>query len=88
MVTVNTETEAQEIRRKNATRIHEADTAKCIRRRRIEDIKMAREMGLDIDDIITRRCPHCGRAITRSKTAKYCRDKCRKAAYDKRRTDR
>ena len=77
MVIVNTETEAEEIRRKNATRIHEADTAKCIRRRRIEDIKMAREMGLDIVDI-----------ITRSKTAKYCRDKCRKAAYDKRRTDR
>lgn len=88
MVTINTETEAKEIRRKNAARVHEADAAKCARRRRIEDFKMARELGVSIEDLVTRRCPHCGHVNTRSKAAKFCSDKCRKADYDRRRTDR
>lgn len=88
MVTINTETQAQEIRRKNADRVKEEDRAKCQRRRRIEDIRLARELGVDIEELVGRYCPHCNGQITRSKTAKYCSDRCRKAAYDRRRTDR
>lgn len=88
MVTINTETEAADIRRKNEARVKEEDRAKCQRRRRIEDFKLAREMGISIEDLITRRCPNCGYPNTRSKAAKYCSDKCRKQAYDKKRKDR
>jgi hypothetical protein len=88
MLTINPETQAHEIRRYNDDRVKEEDRAKCQRRRRIEDFKLAREMGISIEDLIPRRCPNCGHPNTRKKTAKYCSDKCRKAAYDKRRTDR
>lgn len=88
MATSNTETQAQEIRRKNEARVKEEDRAKCQRRRRIEDYQLARELGVDIEELLGRPCPKCGRQITRSKAAKYCSDKCRKAAYDRRRTDR
>jgi hypothetical protein len=85
---IHTETEAKVIAQRNANRQTKDDRTRLKCRRRIEDIKLAKELGIDLEDIVVRKCPHCGKPNKRSKTAKYCSDKCRKAAYDKIRTDR
>lgn len=77
-----------EIFKANNERISVKAAASREARRRIEDFKLAREMGISIEDLITRRRPNCGYPNTRSKAAKYCSDKCRKQAYDKKRKDR
>ena len=73
------EATAQEIKHKNEARVTKDDRARCQRRRRIEDIRLAHELGVEVDEIVGRYCPHCNGQITRSKTAKYCSDKCRKS---------